>query len=82
MKPATVYRQLVALVPPFYRQLVALVPPFSQEVLLSICVLLADLTLYTILLPTFVFLKIFIKSFSSITLSSLNNLETLHKKNW
>jgi hypothetical protein len=68
MKPGNVYRQLVALL-----------PLFSQEVLLSICILLEDLTLH-ILLPTFVFSKIFIKSFSSITLSPLNYLEALHKK--
>jgi hypothetical protein len=69
MKPGNVYRQLVALL-----------PLFSQEVLLSICILLEDLLSLHILPPTFVFLKIFIKSFSSITLSSLNYLETLHKK--
>lgn len=40
-----------------YRQLVALLPPISQEVLLSICVLLADLTLSAHLATYFCFFE-------------------------
>ncbi len=40
-----------------YRQLVALLPLFSQEVLLSICILLEDLTLSTHLATYFRFFE-------------------------
>jgi hypothetical protein len=40
-----------------YRQLVAFLPPISQEVLLSICILLADLTLSTHLATYFCFFE-------------------------
>lgn len=46
MKPGNVYRQLVALL-----------PLFSQEVLLSICILLEDLTLSTHLATYFCFFE-------------------------